>query len=75
MQPARKLETCSCGIHTETACTGCGTLVCRHCSSQEITTHDPKNITITFYCPECKENPKKNPWGTLYWENLSALYN
>ncbi len=74
MQPALKLDVCACGIHTEISCTGCGTPVCRHCSHQEITTNDPKDIIVTYFCPACKTDPKKNPWGILYWDGLKALY-
>jgi hypothetical protein len=74
MQPALKLDVCACGIHTEISCTGCGTSVCRHCSHQEITSNDPKNIIVTYFCPACKTDPHKNPWGILYWDGLKALY-
>jgi len=74
MQPARKLDECACGVHSELSCSGCGTPVCRHCSHQEITTNDPRNITNAYYCPACKADPKKNTWGTLYWDSLAALY-
>jgi hypothetical protein len=74
MQPARKLDVCTCGIHTETSCMGCGTPVCGRCSHREITTNDPKNIIVAYYCPACAQDPKKNTWGTLYWQNLTALF-
>ena len=74
MQPARKLDACSCGIHTETSCSGCGTPVCRHCGHQEITTFDPENIIVVHFCPTCKADPKINSWGTLYWEGLAGLF-
>lgn len=74
MQPARKLDACACGIHSDLCCSGCGTPVCTHCSHLEITTTDPRSITITHYCSACSADPRKNTWGTLYWDNLAALY-
>jgi hypothetical protein len=74
MQPAHKLNACSCGGHAETTCGGCGAPICRPCSHQEISSKDLKNIIITTYCPKCKEDPKINTWGTLYWEKLVSLY-
>jgi hypothetical protein len=74
MQTALKLDACSCGIHTETSCSGCGTPVCRHCRHLEITTFDPKHITVAMFCPTCKTDPKINSWGTLYWEGLAGLF-
>ena len=75
MQPALRLDVCICGIHSETSCSGCGTPVCRYCSHLEITTCDPKNIVLNHYCPACKKDIKKNPWGNLYWDGLKDMYN
>jgi len=74
MQTARKLDACNCGVHSETSCSGCGIPVCRNCGHQEITTNDPGNIIVTYYCSACKADPKKNTWGNLYWDSLAALY-
>jgi hypothetical protein len=74
MQPAHKLNACSCGGHTETICGGCGIPICRNCSHQEISSEDLRTITITTFCPKCKEDIKINTWGTLYWEKLVSLY-
>lgn len=74
MQPALKLIVCACGVQTETICVGCGAPVCRQCSHQEITSRDLRTIEIRTYCQKCKDDPKKNTWGTLYWDNLFSLY-
>jgi hypothetical protein len=74
MQPAHKLNACSCGSHTDTVCGGCGAPVCRECSHLEISSQDLKIITIITYCPECKNDPTVNTWGTLYWDKLISLY-
>jgi hypothetical protein len=75
MQLARKLNACTCGAQTETVCEGCGTPVCRQCSHQEISSKDLRLVTVSTFCANCKEDPKKNIWGTLYWDRLVSLYN
>ncbi|MGC9324638.1 MAG: hypothetical protein ACP5G0_07820 [Desulfomonilia bacterium] len=75
MQAAKKLNECACGIQTETYCDGCGAPVCRHCWHIEVCSADPNTVSISYYCPKCKENEKKNIWGNLYWDQFVALYN
>jgi hypothetical protein len=40
----------------------------------EIASSDPQNIVVTYYCTSCALDPKKNIWGTLYWDGLTSLY-
>jgi hypothetical protein len=74
MQTALKLDMCACGIHSDTSCAGCGAPVCRRCGHQEIASSDPAHIVLTHYCHACMADPRKNTWGTLYWDGLKAMY-
>ncbi|MBN2299517.1 MAG: hypothetical protein JXM72_13025 [Deltaproteobacteria bacterium] len=74
MQAIEKVAKCSCGIVAETFCAGCGDLLCSHCGSIEISSFDPNTIEVKYFCDKCRLDPKKNPWGTLYWEELASLY-
>jgi hypothetical protein len=74
MQAAEKIAECACGITTEIICAGCGEPLCNHCGTAEISSFDPKNVEVEYYCEKCKQDPAKNVWGTLYWENLVSKY-
>lgn len=74
MQATEKIIKCECGMIAETFCAGCSEVLCRHCGSVEISSFDPKNIEVKYFCEKCRNDPAKNPWGALYWEELSSLY-
>jgi len=74
MFPARKMNACACATQTSALCEGCGTPVTRDCSMQEIVSRDLRTVAISTFCPACKEDPKINTWGTLYWDTLVGLY-
>lgn len=74
MQAIEKIPECSCGMVAETYCAGCGEPLCSHCGSIEISSFDPKTIEVKYFCEKCKDDPAKNPWGKVYWEELAARY-
>ena len=74
MQAAEKMAECVCGIPADNICASCGKPSCNLCGITEISTFDPDNIEVKYYCETCKHDPSKNVWGTLYWDGLVSLY-
>ena len=60
-----KEKTCECCKENEaiTICAGCGKSLCRQCRKMEIWGSGAENLTVKYFCPECKEDPDINPWG------------
>jgi hypothetical protein len=74
MEAVKKIPPCACGTSTELICDGCGKPVCHACHIKEICSFDPKNIRVKIYCKACSRDLRKNPWGELYWKDLTTLF-